>query len=111
MPPSRRRLCLRAFTALAVALAVLLALRLAAAGAPGRSPTPFAVPARVDLNRARIAELMTLPGIGRTRAAAIVLHRVRHGPFTDPLDLLRVDGIGPGTVEGLRPLVVQGLAR
>ena len=41
--------------------------------------------ANADANREgfRITVLfgMTLPGIGRTRAEAIVLQRVRHGPF------------------------------
>lgn len=70
-----------------------------AAPAPDR---PFATSRRVDLNRAGIPELMTLPGVGRTRAAAVVLHRVRHGPFRSVDDLRSVDGIGPVTVERLR---------
>jgi competence protein ComEA len=45
---------------------------------------------------------MTLPGLGRTRAAAVVLHRVRHGPFRTVDDLAQVDGLGPVTVERLR---------
>lgn len=70
-----------------------------AAPAPDR---PFATPRTVDLNRAGIPELMTLPGLGRTRAAAVVLHRVRHGPFRTVDDLAQVDGLGPVTVERLR---------
>ena len=49
---------------------------------------------------------MTLPGIGRTRAAAVVLRRVRHGPFRVVEDLAVVEGIGSATVEGLREFVV-----
>ncbi len=70
-----------------------------AAPAPER---PFATSRRVDFNRAGIPELMTLPGVGRTRAAAIVLHRVRYGPFRSVDDLTKVDGLGPATVERLR---------
>ena len=37
--------------------------------------------------------LMSLPGIGETKAAAVKKAR----PFKEPLDLLKVDGIGEGT--------------
>ena len=45
---------------------------------------------------------MTLPGIGQERARAIVLSRVRLGPFRSVNDLARVDGIGAATVDRLR---------
>ncbi|MFU8841373.1 MAG: helix-hairpin-helix domain-containing protein [Nitriliruptoraceae bacterium] len=60
----------------------------------------------LDLNRATAAELETLPGIGPTRAAAIVDHRERHGPFATPGDLRAVSGIGEATFQTLAPLVV-----
>ncbi len=86
----------------------LLLIRLFAAGlhAGGIHGTPLTVPVRIDLNRAPVPELMALPGIGLGRARAIVLHRVRHGPFTGLPDLLQVDGIGPKTLAGLRPWVL-----
>ncbi len=68
-------------------------------------PPPTA-PVCIDLNRASVPELMALPGIGRWRARAIVLHRVRHGAFTGLDDLLRIDGIGPQTLAGLKPYLV-----
>lgn len=99
---------------LLVRLGVLLALfqvvHLFAAGiARARSPDlawPRAI--RVDVNRAPVAELMTLPGIGRGRAAAIVLHRVRHGPFRCAEALMAVEGIGGGTFQRLRRHVALG---
>ncbi len=60
----------------------------------------------LDLNRATAAELEALPGIGPTRAAAIVDHRERHGPFATPGDLRAVSGIGEATFQTLAPLVV-----
>jgi competence protein ComEA len=60
-----------------------------------------AVARLVDVNRASIAELATLPGIGRGRARALVLHRVRHGAFRRLSDLAAVDGLGPITVREL----------
>lgn len=67
---------------------------------------PLAQPVAIDLNRARVPELVALPGIGRQRARAIVLHRVRHGPFVRLSDLLEIDGIGPATLEELASRVL-----
>lgn len=60
---------------------------------------------RLDLNRARVAELALLPGLGPTRAQAIVLARVRHGPFRSVMELATVPGIGAGLIDRLRPFV------
>jgi comEA protein len=59
----------------------------------------------VDLNRATAAELEGLPGIGPAKAAAIIADRATSGPFRSVDDLVRVKGIGPKTLEKLRPLV------
>ncbi len=67
---------------------------------------PVAVAVTIDINRASVAELTVLPGIGRTRAEAIVLHRVRHGGFRTLEDLAAVDGCAEGIVEQLRGLAV-----
>ena len=50
-------------------------------------------PARIDLNRATVEELMTLPGIGATLAARIIDHRRLHGPFRRPQDVIIVRGM------------------
>ncbi|MCH7734704.1 MAG: ComEA family DNA-binding protein [Chloroflexi bacterium] len=60
----------------------------------------------VDLNTADLIVLQTLPGIGEVKAQAIIDWRDRNGLFTSVDDLLSVAGIGPVTVEALRPLVV-----
>ncbi len=62
---------------------------------------------RIDLNRARLGELMALPGVGRARAQAIVLHRVRHGPFTHREQLIEVDGFGATTFAGVRDYLLD----
>ncbi len=62
----------------------------------------------VDLNRASHASLETLPGIGPARAAEIVRHRERHGPFRVPGDLRDVPGIGEATFQRLAELVTVG---
>ncbi len=62
-----------------------------------------AAPAALDPNSADRAEWDRLPGIGPRTAAAIVAHRARNGPFSGPEDLLEVRGIGPVTLDRLRP--------
>lgn len=57
----------------------------------------------VDINRADWPELAQLPGIGRTLAQRIVASRDEHGPFVDHDELRRVRGIGPKTLEKMRP--------
>lgn len=57
---------------------------------------------RVNLNTAEAWLLEALPGIGKTRAEAIVAYRTANGIFKSIDELLEVPGIGPATVEGLR---------
>jgi comEA protein len=66
----------------------------------GSSPLP---PARIDINTAEHYELELLPGIGPATAQAIIDDRTANGPFTSLEDLARVKGIGPATVESVRP--------
>lgn len=63
---------------------------------------------KLDLNRASTGDLERLPGIGPARARAIVRWREVHGRFRSVDDLLEVSGIGPATLERLRPLVAAG---
>ncbi|MGC8826993.1 MAG: helix-hairpin-helix domain-containing protein [Anaerolineae bacterium] len=60
---------------------------------------------RININRATVEELESLPGIGPALAKAIVELRERRGPFQSVEDLLPIRGIGPVLVERLRPLV------
>ena len=58
---------------------------------------------QVDVNRAAWAEFATLPGVGRKLAERIVQSREQQGPFADLDDLRRVRGVGPHTLESMRP--------
>jgi competence protein ComEA len=92
-------------------LVLLLAVRAFAAGALGpdaAAAPPLLVPIQLDVNRAGTEALQALPGIGAARAEAIVLHRVRHGPFRSLDELDQVDGLGIGTIDGLRPYLRVG---
>jgi len=57
----------------------------------------------VDINEADWPELLQLPGVGEIMAQRIVESRKTAGPFADHDDLRRVRGIGPKTLERLRP--------
>ncbi len=59
--------------------------------------------ARLNLNRASLAELAALPGLGPTLARRAVVYRQTHGAYQAIGGLRRVRGIGPATVERLRP--------
>jgi len=60
---------------------------------------------QVNLNEAEWPELVQLPRIGETLARRIVKSRTEEGPFRDHEDLERVRGIGPKTVERVRPFL------
>jgi len=64
--------------------------------------------AGVNINTASRGELESLPGIGPSKAGAIVEYRGANGPFTDIEQLDNVPGIGPATMSNLRPLVTLG---
>jgi competence ComEA-like helix-hairpin-helix protein len=55
----------------------------------------------VNINTATADELETLPGIGTALAQLVIAGR----PYATVDELTRVRGIGPATVDGLRPLL------
>jgi competence protein ComEA len=61
--------------------------------------------AMVNINTASETELETLNGVGPVTAAAIIQYRTENGPFATVDDLMEVSGIGPATLEELRPQV------
>lgn len=114
-PPSDRRIWLlrradqAAVAGLAcAALAALAAYWLAQGGATGRLIEIDREPRRqveflVDVNRAEWPELAQLPEIGESLAKRIVETRRQQGPYLDHEDLRRVRGIGPKTLQRIRP--------
>jgi competence protein ComEA len=62
----------------------------------------------IDVNRASADEMVALPGIGPARAAAIIALRDERGGLGSLDELLDVKGIGPKTLERLRPFAVAG---
>lgn len=60
---------------------------------------------KVNLNLADKETLMTLAGIGATRADAIVQYRKEHGKFHSIEDLMQVDGIKEKTYEKIKDCI------
>ncbi len=79
----------------------------AAPAAPGQGgATALLFFGKVELNRATRADLIALPGIGPTKAQGILdLRHERGGTFSSVDDLLDVSGIGPRSLDKLRPFV------
>ena len=77
------------------------------AAQPAAKPasTSSASTAPVSINNAGVDELVRLPGIGPSRAKAIVETRGKIDGFKKLEDLLRVKGIGRATFRKLEPMM------
>ena len=60
---------------------------------------------RIDINNASWIEWAQIEGIGETTARKIVEDRDSNGPFRGITDVQRVKGIGPKTLERMRPFL------
>lgn len=77
-----------------------------ASGGGQPSPSGTGRPSgKIDLNRASVEELQTLPKVGPKLAQRIVDWRTEHGPFRTTNELDDVPGIGPALMAALEPLV------
>jgi competence protein ComEA len=82
--------------------------RVADPAAGGGGGAPGGTAEVIDVNRATAAELQRLPGVGPVLAARIIAYRDSAGPFRALSDLRQVPGIGPASLEKLRPHVRLG---
>ncbi|NND91764.1 MAG: helix-hairpin-helix domain-containing protein [Granulosicoccus sp.] len=75
----------------------------------GQDDVSVTLQGSVDINSATEMELAeALPGIGPSKARAIVAWRQLNGPFQSIEQLLEVSGIGPVTLENIRPYIRIG---
>ncbi|HWI65758.1 MAG TPA: helix-hairpin-helix domain-containing protein [Symbiobacteriaceae bacterium] len=65
--------------------------------------SPAAAKGKVNLNTASAAQLDALPNVTPAVAKNIVEYRSKHGAFKTIEELDKVSGIGPATIEKLRP--------
>ncbi len=64
----------------------------------------------VDLNTAEKEELMTLPGVGVSRAEGIIAYREKNGGFSGIEDIMKVEGIKEGMFEKMKDKIcVRGV--
>ena len=63
---------------------------------------------RVDINKAGVAELSKLPGIGEQVAKRIIAYREENGPFEKAEELMNVRGIGEKSFLKLQPHITLG---
>ena len=110
-PSFFRRLAL-ATAALAALVVTPVLLTAPAYAAPKREVATATAPAHddaasesgvVNLNAASEAELMLLPGVGPSKAAAIVAFRKKYGAFKKVEDLSKVKGFSYKTLKKLKP--------
>jgi competence protein ComEA len=60
---------------------------------------------KININLAEAWLLEALPGIGPTRAQAIIDYRNQNGPFRQILELINVEGIGMTTYEQIEDFI------
>jgi len=73
----------------------------ASAAKPTETTAPRPV-GKININTADEAALMTLQGIGKSKAKAILEFRQKNGNFKTVDDLTKVKGIGETTLDHLR---------
>ena len=71
-------------------------------GAVGSLQEETTTDGKINLNSATELDLQTLPGIGPSKAAAIMEYRDTNGPFKSVEDLMEISGIGEKTFEKLK---------
>ncbi len=59
----------------------------------------------VNINKADVSELMTLPGIGQARAEAIVSYRGANGEFKCTEDIMNISGIKQAAYDKIKDLI------
>ncbi|HEX9897343.1 MAG TPA: helix-hairpin-helix domain-containing protein [Dehalococcoidales bacterium] len=62
-------------------------------------------PQKININRAEVWLLEALPGIGTTKANAIIIYREQNGFFKHISELMNVEGIGQALYDKIKDLI------
>ncbi len=62
-------------------------------------------PQRININLAEEWLLEALPGIGSTKAKAIIVYREQNGPFRHTSEIMNVEGIGQSLYDQINGLI------
>ena len=94
----------------AIVLVLGLVATFASAQEAGRPPAKGATSstssgAPINLNTATVAQLETLPGIGKSTAERILEYRQKNGGFKKVEDLMNVSGVGEKSFLKMKPLI------
>ena len=100
---------IRTLTLVVLALG-LFASTAVAQGRTSKTPAAPALTAPVNLNTATVAQLDSLPGIGKATAERIVEYRQKNGGFKKPEDLMNVRGIGEKNFLKLKSMITVSAA-
>jgi competence protein ComEA len=60
---------------------------------------------KISINKATNQELAAIKGIGTKKAEAIIEYRENNGDFVSIEDLVKVKGIGKGTLKKIAPFI------
>ena len=74
----------------------------------GDEANPAEPPQKIDINRAEAWLLQALPGIGESKAQAIIAYRQQNGDFQHIIEITEVEGIGPAIYEDIKEQITVG---
>lgn len=73
-----------------------------------KSPPKIAASRKIDINKAKLGELMLLPGIGEQTAKAILRYRKENGSFKRVEDIRNVPRIGDSLLAKIQDRITVG---
>lgn len=70
-----------------------------------QAPGVGEIPQKININSAELWLLEALPGIGPSKAQAIIAYREENGPYKNIIELMKVEGISQSLFEQVKDLV------